>query len=256
MTTYFRTSTKKIKQEISSLEKKCPEKFRKAVSSHTRYRKLFNAYSSCFSCGYEDLLEYSSRLSYDTSWAGRIIYSNFIFQGILGIAQKERENHPKVNSLVNLVKSWCGMGKNALIFSDRSVTNDFLREKIKKEGFKTESIRGGSGKKNMEKMESVFEDISLRKIDLIISTPVSDEGISIPEIDAVIYYSVPPNEIKRIQRSGRTGRIKTGNVIFICLDHSLEKPGYFSSLWKMKKMEVGLKKEGFPRKKYIQKSLF
>jgi Fanconi anemia group M protein len=71
---------------------------------------------------------------------------------------------------------------------------------------------------------------------VLVATSVGEEGLDIEEVDLVIFYEPVPSEIRSIQRRGRTGRTKTGRVIFLITKGTRDEGYYWSSLHKEKRM--------------------
>ena len=72
----------------------------------------------------------------------------------------------------------------------------------------------------------------------MVSTTVTEEGTNIPEVDYIIQYSMPMTEISRVQRAGRTGRLHTGSVYFIFLEHRIDLSKYWKTFVKQEKMKA------------------
>ena len=50
---------------------------------------------------------------------------------------------------------------------------------------------------------------------MLVATSIGEEGLDIPSVDTVIFYEPIPSEIRNIQRKGRAGRIKFGQVVIL-----------------------------------------
>jgi hypothetical protein len=61
-------------------------------------------------------------------------------------------------------------------------------------------------------------------INCIIATSVGEEGLDIGEVDLVICFDTPSSALKNVQRVGRTGRKRTGRVIYL-LSEGIEERG-------------------------------
>lgn len=85
--------------------------------------------------------------------------------------------------------------------------------------------------------QKTLGDLSAGKLDLAITTSTLEMGISVPAVDIVSHYSLPNTEKSRIQRSGRTGRFRPGEVLFFVLDHQFDKAIYWSVRKKEKEMK-------------------
>ncbi len=79
--------------------------------------------------------------------------------------------------------------------------------------------------------------------------------MDIEEVNTVIFYEPVPSEIRSIQRRGRTGRTKTGRVIFLITKGTRDEGYYWSAYHKERRMKRILKgiKDGF--KKVEEKKL-
>ncbi len=76
---------------------------------------------------------------------------------------------------------------------------------------------------------------------------MAEEGLDIPKVDLVIFYEPIPSEIRTIQRRGRTGRMKEGDVCILIAKGTIDEVYYWSSRHKERKMKSVLKtmKGGF-----------
>jgi Fanconi anemia group M protein len=69
-----------------------------------------------------------------------------------------------------------------------------------------------------------------------VSTSVLEEGLDVDECNLVIFYESTPSAIRKIQRSGRTGRKKKGRVIILTTHHSGDTAAHFVSNARERKM--------------------
>lgn len=76
---------------------------------------------------------------------------------------------------------------------------------------------------------STLNDFRDKKIDILVSTSVGEEGLDFPSVDAVIFFE-PIVEIRRyIQRLGRTARHRDGTVYILMFKGTEEEKMYFIS---------------------------
>lgn len=208
-----------------------------------KHIKLYHAYFVAITEGYETLLEYLDRMEQkDGSKSGRQIVLDDNTQKIANIARKNL--HPKAGKFFELLSSLKRAGKNALVFFSQKSTALALKKYFSNGDFKIEILFGGADK-NIKHQTEVLQKMAAREIDFIFATSVAEEGLSVPEIDTVIHYSMPQTETALMQRSGRTGRMKTGHVIFLMIDHSLDKVFYYVAKNKTKKMRKIIREEMF-----------
>ena len=74
-----------------------------------------------------------------------------------------------------------------------------------------------SGKKGLKPREQIEVLDKFRKGDynVLVATSVAEEGLDIPSADLVIFYEPVASEIRTIQRRGRTGRHREGEVMVL-----------------------------------------
>ena len=79
---------------------------------------------------------------------------------------------------------------------------------------------GGSGQKNVTQKQQITTMDNFRKgvTNVLIATSVAEEGIDVGEIDLIICFEVNnKNPIRFVQRMGRTGRKRDGQVKIILI---------------------------------------
>ena len=73
---------------------------------------------------------------------------------------------------------------------------------------------------------------------VLVGTSISEEGLNISGgSDLAIFYDNVSTSIRRIQRTGRVGRIKSGRIIFL-MNKDTRDTAYY---WKSKKDETKMK---------------
>ena len=86
---------------------------------------------------------------------------------------------------------------------------------------KRASGTGLTPKQQIERIESFRSGEG----NVLIATSVGEEGLDIPTADLVIFYEPVPSEIRTIQRRGRTGRHRDGDVV-VSVGHCLSSSNY------------------------------
>jgi len=88
---------------------------------------------------------------------------------------------------------------------------------------------------------------------------IAEEGLDIPEVNAVVFYEPVPSAIRAIQRAGRTARLMKGKLIILITKGTRDEASYYVSRARDKKMHTAIQsiKQDFvdKRKKEIQKRL-
>ena len=71
---------------------------------------------------------------------------------------------------------------------------------------------------------------------ILVATSVGEEGLDIPSTDVVIFYEPVSSAIRLIQRRGRTGRNRPGEVFIFVTKESRDEAALWSSRVKEEKM--------------------
>jgi|GEM_PF-654770 len=208
----------------------------KCMTLYAIYRKLKHAYKVCLTESYHTFIMYVEGLEKDDSKAAKRILKSPVFKEILFLANRERENHPKVSELLKIARLLHKSGTRGVIFVAEKTTGEYLKSLFNKKEQLTEVVFGGNGKSE-KKLAEAIEKLKRKKLFFLIATSVIEEGLNVPEIGVVVHYSMPITEISRIQRSGRTARTTTGNVVFIMLNHQIDKSRYWKTFWGEKRMK-------------------
>ena len=69
---------------------------------------------------------------------------------------------------------------------------------------------------------------------------IGEEGLDIPEVNAVIFYEPVPSAIRKIQRAGRTARLMPGEAIMLVTKGTRDESYYWSAYHKEKSMYKAL----------------
>ncbi|MEM1577602.1 MAG: helicase-related protein [Candidatus Pacearchaeota archaeon] len=94
---------------------------------------------------------------------------------------------------------------------------------------------------NQKQQKQILEEFKYGFFNVLISTSVGEEGLDLPEVDAVIFYEPIPSAIRKIQRAGRTGRTREGEVIILITEKTRDEGYYWSAFHKEKKMYDNIK---------------
>ena len=88
-------------------------------------------------------------------------------------------------------------------------------EGIKAIQFIGQSSRSGSGGLTPKQQISRLEEFRSGGANVLVATSVGEEGLDIPSADLVVFYEPVSSEIRTIQRRGRTGRRRGGEVVVL-----------------------------------------
>ena len=148
--------------------------------------------------------------------------------------------HPKLQYLRRVFEKVVSQKRDAkiLIFTEfRSNIDEILKTL---DGFLVEKFVGqastvGKGMTQKQQIERI-QMLKNSEINGLVCTSVAEEGLDIPSVDLVIFYSPVPSAIRSIQRRGRTGRQSIGNLIILIAKGTKDEI-YF---WVSKRQEQGM----------------
>ncbi|UYP48516.1 ATP-dependent RNA helicase SrmB [Candidatus Lokiarchaeum ossiferum] len=94
---------------------------------------------------------------------------------------------------------------------------------IKAQRFVGQASRENDKGLSQKDQNALIKDFSLGKFNILVATSVAEEGLDIPNVNAVIFYDAVPSEIRLIQRRGRTGRHQIGRCYFLVTSNTLDE---------------------------------
>jgi superfamily II DNA/RNA helicase len=212
-----------------------------------------SVYSYCSSCisilHAKDLLEtqditlfktFLDKIKYkankDILSAKRIVNSeHFIYVNSLIEKNENTElSHPKLKKIISIIKEEIEEFKNnkILIFTQYREMAEYLKGILQKElnsYLKIEKFIGQASKIDdsgfpQQLQLEIMEAFREGKINILVATSVAEEGLDIPNVDAIIFFEPVPSEIRLIQRRGRTGRYGPGRCYILATENTIDIP--------------------------------
>ena len=162
-----------------------------------------------------------------------------LYKKIDGFLNSGMEN-PKIEEVKRILSSEINGEKKVIIFTQYRDNVDAIFENIKMiNGIKPVRFIG-QGKNGLSQKEQVdiIKDFEAGVYNVLVSTSISEEGISIKGADLAIFYEAIPSAIRSIQRRGRVGRYDIGKV-YILMIKGTNDQGYY---WLSKIREGKMKK--------------
>ena len=174
----------------------------------------------------------------------------FIFSKTQEMIEKNKE-HPKIEKIIEIIKKEMKKNKKLriIIFTQFRDTCSQISKKVNEiTGIKSKVFIGQAKKKSesetnglsQKQQKDIIKEFSEGSINIICATSIAEEGLDIPEVNAVIFYESVPSAIRVIQRAGRTGRLKPGKIIMLITKKTRDETFYYVSKGKQKKMQSAI----------------
>jgi ERCC4-related helicase len=154
--------------------------------------------------------------------------------------------HPKFEELKKIISEELdlnnpdNLSKKIIIFSQYRDSGSKITKELTSMGFKTKLFVGQAKKKDtgltQKKQKEMIEQFSNSDFNVLVSSSVGEEGLDIPQVDLVIFYEPVPSAIRKIQRSGRTGRLEDGRIIMLITKDTADEVYYHIARNKEKRM--------------------
>ena len=145
--------------------------------------------------------------------------------------------HPKMRLLADLIKE--RKGKRIIVFAQYRDQVNHIVAKLNESGFRAKPFlgKGKGGAAAVKEQKETIGEFADGGIDILVASSIGEEGIDIPSADTAIFYEPVPSEIRTIQRRGRVGRAKEGEVLILVAKGTRDEVFKHVSLAKEKKMK-------------------
>ena len=122
-------------------------------------------------------------------------------------------------------------------------------ENVKAVRFVGQSSRGGRQGLSPKNQVGVLEEFRSGSANVLLATSIGEEGLDIPSADLVIFYEPVSSEIRTIQRRGRTGRRRLGEVIVLIAEGTRDEGAKAAAVRREENMQraVYRVRRGLPR---------
>jgi Fanconi anemia group M protein len=152
--------------------------------------------------------------------------------------------HPKLIKLLELVKQ--NKDKKIIIFSQYRDMGSKIVQELNDIDVVSYLFIGQQKKKGLglsqKKQKAILDKFRENEFKILVSSSVGEEGLDIPQVDLVIFYEPVPSAIKKIQRSGRTGRLEKGEVLVLSTKGTRDEAYHYVAIRKEKRMYAALSK--------------
>lgn len=174
---------------------------------------------------------------------------NYIFMASNELLSKNVE-HPKLFELMEIIKHERKEKENPkiIVFTQFRDTAQEISKRINEIEDITAKVFVGQANKSgkdgaglsQKQQKQMIEDFSEGKINVICATSIAEEGLDIPEVNAVVFYEPIPSAIRAIQRAGRTARLQPGKLIMLITKKTRDEAFYYVSRSREKKMHQAI----------------
>jgi len=172
---------------------------------------------------------------------------NFIFMQSNELLEKNHE-HPKVNEANKIIKKEIELNPSAkiIIFTQFRDTANLLSKNlngingITAKVFIGQASKAGEKGLNQKEQKQIIREFSDGKINILCATCIGEEGLDIPEVNAVIFYEPVASAIRTIQRSGRTARLNKGKIIMLITKKTRDESSFYISKMRERKMKKAI----------------
>ena len=158
--------------------------------------------------------------------------------------------HPKLEKIIEIIKQEREKNEKVkiIVFSQFRETSKMITDKINEiKGINAKIFVGQASKKiggvgglSQKEQKKIIEEFSRGEINVLCATSIGEEGLDIPEVNAVIFYETVPSAIRKIQRSGRTARLMEGKLIMLITKKTRDESHFYVSRAKEKKMSSAI----------------
>ncbi len=216
-----------------------------ALSYYTTIFNLVHMLELIETQGLATFLAYVEKLkARDETKAKRRLLSDERFKIALELCQSAQE-HPKLEELIGLLEK--RRGEKVLVFAQYRKQVETIVGALRAKGWKAERFLGKKEGVTSEEQKITIERFRKGEFDVMVATSIGEEGLDIPSVDTVVFFEPIPSEIRSIQRRGRAGRLKAGNVFVLITTDTRDEASYRSSKKKEENMHriVGHMKRQF-----------
>ena len=220
----------------------------KALSSQARALNLVHAIDLLESQGVRALLDFLEGMATRDKKSKAV--QKLLADPLIALIKKEAlaavaqgVEHPKLPKLREIVSRAASEGKSVIVFAHyRSSVDEIERQLNALPGVKARQLVGRGNEGMTQKQQAAAIDAFRQgEFNALIATSVGEEGLDLPSVDLVVFFEAVPSEIRLIQRRGRAGRVKAGDVIVLVTRNTKDEGFLWISRRKEKLMHSALK---------------
>ena len=210
-----------------------------ALANYIKLLNLMHAYDLLETEGIAPFLSYFKGLAAREK-KSRAVNSLLDNKNIIAAMQLADEyirsgiEHPKVEMLLKTISE--KKGKSTIVFAQYRSTIKMLVDKLNGAGFNARAFVGKKEGVTQEQQKQTIADFRNGNFNILVASSIGEEGLDIPSVDLVVFYEPIPNEIRNIQRRGRTGRFRAGEIVILVAKDTKDQIYLYVSRQRERKM--------------------
>lgn len=160
--------------------------------------------------------------------------------------------HPKLAAAVEIVTAELERNPAArvILFAHYRQTADVLVERfarvsggsVRAARFVGQASHGTDTGLSQKEQVDLLDRFRRGEVNCLVATSVGEEGLDIPSTDLVVFYEPIADEVRTIQRRGRTGRFRAGRVVVLITAGTRDVGTFASARRKEQRMHEMLEK--------------
>ena len=164
----------------------------------------------------------------------------------------EGMEHPKMDKILNVIQHQREKNPDfkAIVFSQFRTSAGAIAKYLNSKDIPASVFVGQSKKtttfgqsgSNQKEQQQIVVDFKEGRTKVLCATSIAEEGLDIPEVNAVIFFEPIPSAIRTIQRTGRTARLMKGSLYILVCKGTRDEAYYYASKKKELKMYESIEK--------------
>jgi Fanconi anemia group M protein len=217
-----------------------------ALHSYVYVLNLVHAYDMLATEGIQPFLDYFASLESreKKSRAVQSILKEPSITESLSLARellKRGEEHPKMEKVADIIKE-SYLNRSVIVFAQYRSTIKALEAALGRYGINARAFVGKGEGVTQDGQRMTIDSFRKGEFRVLLATSIGEEGLDIPTVDCVIFYEPVPSAIRNIQRRGRSGRIRFGEVTILVTIGTKDQAYLMVSQMREKRMRELLEK--------------
>jgi Fanconi anemia group M protein len=171
----------------------------------------------------------------------RILAKNPVTVELLNSLEKaavDADSNPKLKKTLQLCDEKISSNPDSRIIvsthfrKTATIVNAYLEQHsslLRPVKFVGQASKEGDAGMSQKEQDDILSKFRTNIFNVLVATSVAEEGLDIPSTDLVIFFEPVPSEIRTIQRRGRTGRLRAGDVYILMYSGTRDAGYYYSS---------------------------